>query len=178
MRLNILAFVFGTGLLQQQAKLPEVMWAWGLMAIIIVIGWLWRRQSAVLVATTRILWWIFFLGVGFFWAAAFAHWRLADFLSPEWERQDIQIVGIIASLPQENDRNMRFQFHVEHVVTEGATVPKRIALSWYKSRQPNTNKMALPVIKVGQRWQMTVRLKQPHGNANPHGFDYEVYSMI
>ncbi len=177
MRLNILAFVLGTGLLQQQAKLPEVMWAWGLVAIIIIIGWLRRYQSTVLVATTRILWGLFFLGVGFFWAAAFAHWRLADFLSPEWERQDIQIVGIIASLPQENDRSMRFQFHVEHVVTEGATVPKRIALSWYKSRQPNTNKMALPVIKVGQRWQMTVRLKQPHGNANPHGFDYEAWAL-
>ncbi len=27
----------------------------------------------------------------------------------------------------------------------------------------------------GQRWRMTVRLKQPHGNRNPFGFDYELW---
>lgn len=27
----------------------------------------------------------------------------------------------------------------------------------------------------GERWQMTVRLKAPHGNSNPHGFDYELW---
>ena len=26
-----------------------------------------------------------------------------------------------------------------------------------------------------ERWQMTVRLKAPHGNSNPHGFDYELW---
>mgnify|MGYP000925797521 FL=1 len=26
---------------------------------------------------------------------------------------------------------------------------------------------------AGERWQMTVRLKAPHGNSNPFGYDYE-----
>ena len=26
----------------------------------------------------------------------------------------------------------------------------------------------------GQRWRFTVRLRRPHGNLNPHGFDYEL----
>ena len=30
-------------------------------------------------------------------------------------------------------------------------------------------------LRAGQRWRLLVRLKQPHGNANPHGFDYELY---
>ncbi len=30
-------------------------------------------------------------------------------------------------------------------------------------------------LRAGERWRMTVRLKAPHGNANPHGFDYELW---
>ncbi|WP_297325721.1 DNA internalization-related competence protein ComEC/Rec2 [Nitrosomonas sp.] len=178
-RLNILAFVFGTGLLQQQGKLPEITWILGLLLLVIAIGWLWRYQSAALITVNNILLWILFLGLGFFWAAAFAHWRLADSLPSQWERQDIQIIGVIASLPHKNDRSVRFQFDVEQVATEGAIVPQRIALSWYKNRQSelDIDEIPQPVMKVGQRWQLMVRLKQPHGNANPHGFDYEVWAL-
>lgn len=173
LRLNILAFVLGTGLLQQQAELPGIMWAWGLLLMAIAIGLLRCYQSTVWVAIGRLLLWIFALGIGFFWAAAFAHWRLSDSLLPEWERQDIQVIGVVANLPLHNDRSIRFQFDVERVITEGAVVPKRIALSWYKNR----GEMALPALKVGERWQITVRLKQSYGNANPHGFDYEAWAL-
>ena len=177
LRLNILAFVLGTGLLQQQAELPEIMWVWSLLLIAIAMGFLWRYQSTILIVVSRILLWVFFLGIGFFWATAFAHWRLADSLPSEWERQDIQIVGVVANLPQRNDRSMRFQFDVEQVITKGAKVPKRIALSWYQNRQSGADEVALPTIKAGERWQITVRLRQPHGNANPHGFDYEAWAL-
>jgi competence protein ComEC len=30
-------------------------------------------------------------------------------------------------------------------------------------------------IRPAERWRFTVRLKRPHGNANPHGFDYEAW---
>ena len=29
----------------------------------------------------------------------------------------------------------------------------------------------------GERWRFTVRLRRPHGNANPHGFDYEAWLL-
>ena len=177
LRLNILAFVLGTGLLQHQAELPDLVWILGLLLMAMAIGLLQRYQSSVLIVTNRILLWFFFLGAGFLWAAAFAHWRLADSLPQKWERRDIQVVGVVANLPHKNDRGVRFQFDVERVVTEGAVVPKRIALSWYKDRYSETGGMALPVLKVGERWQITVRLKQPHGNANPHGFDYEAWAL-
>ncbi|MBA3757202.1 MAG: DUF4131 domain-containing protein, partial [Nitrosomonas sp.] len=160
LRLNILAFVLGTGLLQQQAKLPEIIWTWSLLLIAIAMASLWRYPSTTLLAINRILLWIFFLGIGFFWAAAFAYWHLADSLPPEWERQDIQLIGVVANLPQINDRSMRFQFDVEQVLTEDARAPKRIALSWYASRQSDANEVALPAIKAGERWQLTVRLRQ------------------
>jgi competence protein ComEC len=33
------------------------------------------------------------------------------------------------------------------------------------------------VVKAGERWQFTLRLKQPHGSSNPHGFDFEVWAL-
>ena len=30
-------------------------------------------------------------------------------------------------------------------------------------------------IRAGERWQLVARLKAPHGNLNPHGFDYELW---
>ena len=53
-------------------------------------------------------------------------------------------------------------------------VPPRILLSWYHGwvddelHEPRA-------LKPGERWRLTVRLKQPHGNANPGGFDYEAW---
>src|SRR6218665_81949 len=32
-----------------------------------------------------------------------------------------------------------------------------------------------PVVRAGERWALTVRLKAPHGMRNPHGFDYELW---
>ena len=29
-------------------------------------------------------------------------------------------------------------------------------------------------LRAGQRWRFSVRLRQPHGNLNPNGFDYEL----
>jgi competence protein ComEC len=178
LQLNILAFVLGTVLLQQQSKLPEMVWGWSLLLIVPASGFLFRVQSNVqLKIINRMLVWAFCLGMGFFWAAACAQWRLADSLPVEWERQDIQIVGVVASLPQKNDRSMRFQFDVEQVITQGAAVPKHIALTWYKNSSLNKDGVPLPAIKTGERWQVTVRLRQPHGNANPHGFDYEAWAL-
>lgn len=174
---NILAFVLGTGLLQQQAELPGIGWIWSLLLPAIAIGLLRYRQSAISITISRIVLGFLFVGIGFFWAATIAHWRLADALPHEWERKDIQVIGVVANVPQSDDRSMRFQFDVERVVTEGASVPKKIALSWYKERQTDWERKGLPAIKAGERWQVTVRLKQPHGTMNPHGFDYEAWAL-
>ena len=174
---NILAFVLGAGLLQQRAELPEIGWAWSLLLLGIAIGLFRYRQLVIPVTISRIVFWLFFVGIGFFWAAAVAHWRLADALPYEWERKDIQVIGVVASMPQKDDRTMRFRFDIERVVTEGAIVPKKVALFWYKEWRVNSDHKVLPNIKAGERWQVTVRLKQPHGTMNPHGFDYEAWAL-
>lgn len=177
LRLNILAFVVGTSLLQLQAELPDLILATWMLPLVIVIRLLGNSPSNIGGVVNSVLLLMVCLGLGFFWAAAFAHWRLADSLPPAWEQRDIQVVGVVANLPNKNDRSVHFQLDVERVITDGAIVPKRIALSWYKSYQSDMDEVTVPVVKAGERWRLTVRLKQPHGNANPHGFDYEAWTL-
>jgi competence protein ComEC len=56
--------------------------------------------------------------------------------------------------------------------TPGALATPEAQADWAETlvqlqRQPQP-------MRAGERWQMTVRLKAPHGNMNPHGFDYEL----
>ena len=176
---NILAFALGVALLQQQAVLPEISWAWALLPSTVSAFLLWRCRTPILTVAGKILFAVTFLGAGFFWATAFAQWRLADALPHEWERRDIQLVGVVAELPQTNELFTRFTFDVEQVLTEGAVVPARISLAWYKERGKNAgNAEALPPqINAGERWRITARLKRPHGSSNPHGFDVEASTL-
>lgn len=176
-RINLLAFVLGTALLQQQATLPAFTWLWFLCLPPICFA-LWRYfdQSQTSSVIQQISLAFVFLAAGFTWAALSAHWRLSDTLPMAWEGKDIQVVGVIATLPQQHAKVIRFKFDVEQILTEEAHIPKHIALSWYAQQQTDTVS-SLPNLKAGQRWRLTVRVKQPHGNANPHGFDYEAWAL-
>ena len=171
MRMAILCFALGVGWLQRQAALPD----WGLLAALLAVSagltfsaWRlrgrWRRASVCIAG----------LLAGFLWAAGFAQWRLADRLPTENEGRDIRLSGVIASLPQAYENGLRFEFAVEQAE---AALPSRISLAWYAGRRPEEDEArhVLPPLSAGERWQLTVRLKRPHGNLNPHGFDYEAW---
>ena len=133
-RLTILFFVLGAGLLQQQASLPDMRWLGLLLPIIATLIFLRQSQSVTVITTQKILLCLIFLGIGFFWANFFAQSRLADALPQVWEGQDIELIGVVANLPQSSDRNVRFRFDVEQVLTPDAVVPRHISLSWYRNR--------------------------------------------
>lgn len=176
MRLNILCFVAGAWWLQQQPALPDTPWALLAAATLLAtrlvrsgtpVQWL-AREALVKAAC---------VACGFGWAAACAHNRLSDALPPEWEGRDIELAGVVASLPQPSERNVRFEFDVERVMTPHAVVPRHIVLSWWGSSAREEQPAAPPTLAPGERWQLTVRLRRPHGSANPHGFDYEAWLL-
>lgn len=174
----ILAFATGAILLQRQAELPELLWAGTLLPVAIFIFLLFRCPITLPAVIGRTLPAILFLAGGFFWAAAFAQWRLADALPREWEGRDIQLIGVVAELPQASESGVRFAFDVEQVLTREAVVPERISLAWYKEGGRSTSdEAAAPQINAGERWQLTARLKRPHGTLNPHGFDFEQWAL-
>jgi competence protein ComEC len=178
MRKSIIAFTFGIWLLQQQPVLPYLGWAWGLLLCAIPAFLFWRSDASILIVAAKILSIALFAVAGFFWAAGLAHWRLADALPHEWESRDIQLVGVIAELPQAGERGLRFTFDVEQVLTPGAIVPAHISLTWYDNKKEfSVSNAGSRTVGAGERWRLRVRLKRPHGLINPHGFDFEQWAL-
>ena len=168
MRLVLLAFALGCALMQVQASLPSPAWLVAITAVTGGLAWLGARHAACAIMTGAL--------AGFVWAAAFAHVQLADELPAEWEGRDIELVGVIASLPQHFERGVRFEFTPEAILTAGAVTPDRLQLAWYGGFARD-DAQAVPAVSAGQRWRLVVRLKRPHGSANPHGFDYEAWLL-
>ena len=165
MRTAIVCFALGVWLLQRSAELPAMHGAWTLLLIVPALG-LARRSTCALRWTGYASIGVLALAAGYYWAAGMAHTRMADSLPPDWEGRDIEVVGVIASLPQPSERSVRFEFDIESVATAGARVPQRIVLSWWGRAG------VLPQVHAGERWRFHVRLKRPHGSVTPHGFDY------
>lgn len=170
MTLFALAFVAGAWMLQQLSYLPAPYWAVVLFPLLLVSVLSTPRWAS------RITFFLLAFGLGFFWAAGHAHWRLADELPHEWEGRDIQLVGVVATMPQPQERGERFEFDVEQVLTVDARVPSHISLTSYAESNTVPNRSSA-MFHAGERWQLTVRLKRPHGTLNPHGFDFEAWAL-
>lgn len=173
MRLNILAFAAGILGVQMQPELPG--WAvWAAAGGLLVLPRLrWSGWPIRLLALLGCL------ALGVAWGAWRAEVRLADQLGADWEGRDVEVVGVVAGLPQDFSNGTRFEFDVNFrltVETVKPVVPERIMLSWYQGRRDDEQFERLQV-RPGERWRFTVRLKRPHGNANPGGFDYEAWLL-
>jgi competence protein ComEC len=116
-----LAFALGVWWLQQSTVLPAPTFA-ALGALAGAGLWLAGRRRRILAIGGALL-------LGWAWAAGWGHWRLAAALPAEWEGRDVEIVGVVADLPQRFERGVRFAFEIEETA---APLPRRIALSWYR----------------------------------------------
>ncbi len=145
-----LSFLAGIVLIQQFGELPSLSCL--IVSGILAILTFWKRQH--------------FLGffiLGMIWASAFAHYRLFQRLPAELDGKEFNITGYVSSLPEQNPHRATFDFQITPTIEN---LPSKIRLSWYEPTQ---------VIKAGQSWQFTVKLKRPHGMLNPGGFDYETW---
>ena len=171
MRLAALGFALGVWLLQQQPALPGVSPLAAVAAsacAALAAAWFSRRFSAAAAALAIVA----FAGLGFSWAAALAHLRLSDRLDAALEGRDVEVTGVVASLPQIAERAQRFDFDVE---SPASGVPRHISLSLYDAPAPAEAEAIR--VHAGERWRFSVRLRRPHGAANPHGFDYEAWLL-
>ena len=162
MRVAILAFLGGAWFLQTRPALPELT-ALASCLLVAVLALLLRGQARSSL--------IGFL-LGYIWASAIALHTLDSSLARSDEGRDVAIVGMVDSLPHRFEGGARFQFLIEHVETPGVRVPGRVALSWYGQAASDPQ-----LVRPGERWRLAVRLQRPHGNANPHGFDYEAWLL-
>ncbi|MDH5256960.1 MAG: DNA internalization-related competence protein ComEC/Rec2, partial [Gammaproteobacteria bacterium] len=163
----VILFISGILIALQLTSLPSLNW---LVILPILIILLFRTGNYRF---------ILLLPIGFLWVVAHGHYVLSTALDSTLEGIDLNIVGVVNSMPEKNEKRTRFVFDVEQIseltagIAEGIAdasesaqpFPRKIRLNWY-GKQADT-------IKAGERWQLTVRLKQPHGMLNPGSFDYE-----
>ena len=149
----VLSFVTGIIVVQQFSVLPETFWVLALLFVLPLVVFL--RY-----------WLLVFFVVGVLWAIFFANMHLAGRLPNHLQGKHIQIKGKVVGIPQYDERRVRFDFSVSKSKSD---FPKKIRLSWYFPKQ---------VIKSGQYWQFTVKLKKPHGRFNSGTFDYERWLFV
>lgn len=155
-----MAFLLGVVSLYQLERSPDL---W-----LTLLFWLLPLPLLALCRLRRpmVLWLLF--GAGLNWALLDAQQRLHPSLSSELEGVPLQVVGVVDSLPQPEGRVLRFAFAVEQArQLDGRPVqlPARLRLAWYNDYPA--------AFRPGQRWQLRLKLKRPHGYRNPGGFDYE-----
>ncbi len=107
-------------------------------------------------------------------AAAWA----AQILPAELEGRTLQLSGRVADLPHATALGWRFAFEpdaawvapdgTQPLPNQPVPPPPSVMLSWM-------NQPGVVAPRSGERWQLTVRLRRPHGLVNPHGFDSELW---
>ncbi len=165
----LLGAVLGPALQLQQ----PVLWPWpayaSALAVSLVAGlaclFLWRRVGVRVVPALM-------AGVVMFSACGLRATHFQSYsLDPALEGRDLALTGVISAMPQRSDLGQRIRFEVETAALDGQAVAlaPHIQLSWWNGQAP------APELRAGERWELTARLKAPHGNLNPYGFDYELW---
>jgi competence protein ComEC len=174
--LPVLGALAGVALQLQQAVLWPRATAAMLCAVAclsLVLAWRWRRHWAGTLAITVVA-----AALGFGSTALRAAMRLADALAPAVEGQDIVVTGRVAEMPHASLMGTRFVLETESARWQGrpVTLPPRLSLAWYRGVDDDAwISGPSEALRAGQRWQLTARLRAPHGNANAGGFDLELW---
>lgn len=150
------SFLTGIVIFQQLNVLPSLLWA--LLLPFALFSLLFSKKYQ-------------FVGLcicGFLWALIRADITLSENLDAALESKEVVVEGVVASMPRQGERSLRFDFDVSRLSFDDKEYasPGRIRLSWY-----GQTSQLIP----GESRTFTVKLKRPHGNLNPGGFDYEAW---
>ncbi len=152
-----LAFLAGICLLSCLPRLPDAT-TLGAVSLLLLPAWYWRRRLTPFP--------LLLLG-GFCWAGCHGLLVAGASLPPQLEGQTLDIRGTVQGLPERLGNNrLRLRFLLESWHRRDGWQPLALPLRlvWYRDAPP---------MRAGERWQLRVRLKKPHGRVNPAGFDYE-----
>jgi competence protein ComEC len=151
-----LAFLAGTVVLFSLPNLNLVRSTAGMLPVVLILLLFIKKWRGPV---------LFFL-LGFFWAGFTAGNQLANSLPQELAGKNIIVEGVVEGLPDREGRVVRFNFNVFHSEEiSGRQIRGRIRVSDYRRNSIDP--------QPGEAWRLLLRVKPPHGFANPAGFDYE-----
>ncbi|WP_257265913.1 DNA internalization-related competence protein ComEC/Rec2 [Endozoicomonas sp. ONNA2] len=148
---GLLLFALSSGIASLTCGLSVLLWL-GLPLFILLLWVLFSARG----------WWLLPLLAGALVSSLYAVHYAVNRLDDYGQGGNINMEGKIASLPVTDGMATRFDFQAS-----GGAYPKKVRLSWYEA----------PVLQAGETWQLTVRLRQPHGFSSPGAFDYEAWAV-
>ncbi|RUR15636.1 DNA internalization-related competence protein ComEC/Rec2 [Legionella septentrionalis] len=99
--------------------------------------------------------------IGVCWGIFHQWWVHAGGVPDESVINKAVLQGYVASIPARTHQKTQFQFDVRNL--NGKPIKSLVLLSCYDH---------CPLLKAGQFWQLTAKLKKPRNIQNPGGFDY------
>lgn len=154
--LSAFAFLAGIALLFSLPGLDIVRSLAGILPIVL----------GILVFISRYRLPLFFFLMGFFWAGFIADHQLKTSLPQQLNGKEVIVEGVVDGLPVREGRVVRFNLNVFHTeAINGETITGKIRVSDYRRNSIDP--------QPGEAWRLLLRVKSPHGFANPAGFDYE-----
>ncbi len=175
-----LAFLLGVVFVQQCSVLPAFWFTSSTLLLFLLLYSIFNRRQFFLINNiqfTLALRFILLILFGIVFSSVCAKQQLSHRLNDALIGKNIIINGYVSGIPLNDDNVQRFDFTVTQLrvlATGGRKIdqvgkyqkrPGKIRLSWYYGRP----------VHAGEKWQLEVRLKPPHGFMNPGGFDYEAW---
>ena len=154
---NSLAIVAGSAVAFWSNQLPETFW-YSYLPLLFLLSVIRSDLRFLLMFCTM-----------FLWASLQIHCQLQQRLDEKFDGQTVELSGRIADISEQRKNSLRFLIVPDHIKGYTQTLPDKIRLSWYRSKQ---------VPQAGERWHLLVKLRQPGGFQNPGGFDYERWLFV
>ena len=159
MLLFALAYLLGNTCLLAFNHLPSILWFPPLLSITVLASLLTKdrvRYNFILL--------IAFLG-GLTLATFSAKQVLQNTIPAEFINRALIAIGTIDSIPAEKNNQTTFILRIKQIKTDERIYnkPIQLRLSWYFAPQ---------TLKVGDNWQLAIRLKSMPITSNAGGFDY------
>lgn len=107
------------------------------------------------------------LFLGFVWCHYYNHQLVAWHLPPSQVKKDVMVVGKIVSIPHVGKHSQRFLLSMSRYRNQSQHALLR--LSWFSQYVK---------LRIGDVWQLPVRLKPADGLHNPGGFNYQRYLWL
>lgn len=170
MRSRMIAFCLAIVAVCQFPRVPDLPNG-ALFGVLLCAGFLCCQKSQRIALPAALM-------LGMSWGVLDAQTRIAEVLPQALEGADFWVTGEVRGLPQRHARAQQFNFWVRESCFE--LIPSRCqsSQSLFSDRLILLNYYGDADIEPGQVWRWRVRLNQPHGFANPGGFDYEAWLLM
>ena len=116
--------------------------------------------------------------VVFLLSSCYVNWNYAQHINNQlpssYQSKNITVIGRIIGLPDRKQSRTKFRYKIDRLLSQGEKIQHDLQLISGQTIELSCYRCNFD-FKPDQSWQLTVRLKRPHGYASSGAFDFEKY---